>query len=52
MKTREDIRMVKFDYYFSKTSLFGHTHTHTHKNQHTHFLVHDHSSWPTFGLNV
>ena len=46
-KTREDKRMVKFDF-FAKTILLGHI-----LRNSAHILsVHGHSSWSTFGLDL
>ena len=51
MKTREDKRMVKLDFFhfFPLKSVFL---GHILKNQHIHFLVDDHSSRSTFSLHL
>ena len=48
MKTREDKRMVKLEFFSFKTTLLGHVS----KSKHIHFLVHGHSSWSTFDLHL
>ena len=50
MKTKDYKRMVKLELFTLKTALFEHIYQN--KSRYTHyFLVHDHSSWPTFGLH-
>ena len=47
MKTREDKRMVKLEF-FSKQLFWG-----IYKKKSTHsLLVHGHTSWSTFGLHL
>ena len=51
MKKREDMRMVKLDFftfYFFKLAFLGRLK----KNQYIHFLVHGRFSWSTFGLHL
>jgi hypothetical protein len=47
MKTREDKRMVKLDFFSFQISIYGHI-----LKKSINFLVHIHSSWPTFGLHL